>query len=235
MKKILIVLPVYNEEKIIKKSITKILNEIKKIKNYEFKILICDNGSNDKTAEISKKISENLIIDYTFIKYKGRGNAIKTSWLESDADILTYMDIDLSTDIKDLKKLINSCENYDLVIGCRYCKESNINRNKFRLFVSKTYNFIIRYFFKSNIKDFQCGFKAITKNKGKKILKLCKNKKWFFDTELVLISEKKQLDIFQLPVKWKESDNSKVNIFIDILDYLHCIFLFCFRIKKIKK
>ncbi len=126
------------------------------------------------------------------------------------------MDIDLSTDLMHFKELIDSISNkgYDISIGSRLSKTSKvIGRKKIREFTSRSYNLIIKFFFpKSGIKDMQCGFKAFSRKKILPVIDLVTNNRWFFDTELILISRNLNLKIYQIPVKWTDDPNTSVNI-----------------------
>tara|TARA_B100000214_G_scaffold374987_1_gene359497 strand:- start:943 stop:1674 length:732 start_codon:yes stop_codon:yes gene_type:complete len=212
-----VIFPVYNESATLSKQI-KIFNEFfeKKSKKNIF-ITIADNGSTDNTSTISEKLlKKKLIQKYEFIPQKGRGRAIKFCIKKSKADIVCYMDIDLSTDLMHFKELIDSISNkgYDISIGSRLSKTSKvIGRKKIREFTSRSYNLIIKFFFpKSGIKDMQCGFKAFSRKKILPVIDLVTNNRWFFDTELILISRNLNLKIYQIPVKWTDDPNTSVNI-----------------------
>ena len=212
-----VIFPVYNESATLSKQI-KIFNEFfeKKSKKNIF-ITIADNCSTDNTSTISEKLlKKKLIQKYEFIPQKGRGRAIKFCIKKSKADIVCYMDIDLSTDLMHFKELIDSISNkgYDISIGSRLSKTSKvIGRKKIREFTSRSYNLIIKFFFpKSGIKDMQCGFKAFSRKKILPVIDLVTNNRWFFDTELILISRKLNLKIYQIPVKWTDDPNTSVNI-----------------------
>jgi len=226
MKKTLdIVLPVYNEESILNRNVSIILEFIKNnLKPYQTTIIIIDNGSTDSTYKIASQLTKsNPNIKTMKIETKGRGIALKTAWTESSSDLLVYMDIDLSTDISSLKSLIHEIDfnNFDIAIGSRLLKKSVVTNRKFlRTLTSKTYSFITRLLFLSKIHDFQCGFKIIKKSTAKTLLPKIQDSGWFFDTELLLLAENKKFKIKEIPVNWTDDPNSKVDVIKTILEDL---------------
>ncbi len=233
-----VIFPIYNEAETLKKQIEKFNFFLNKKPNRNISITIADNGSTDSTSRISKKlIDENLINNYLFIPFKGRGRAIKEAVKNSKADVVMYMDIDLSTDLAHFFPLVDSiCDKgFDISIGSRLSKGSKvIGRKKIREFTSRTYNLLIKIFFPfSNIQDMQCGFKAFSRTKIINILNLVDNNKWFFDTELIILARNFNLKIDQIPVKWTDDPNTSVNIInTAIEDILGLIKL---RLKLFKK
>lgn len=208
-KKILIVLPTYNEEDILEENVLRVYNFChQKLTDYEWQILIADNGSTDKTAVIAEKLGQkfNQITNF-HLEQAGRGRALKKAWTEFDADIYSYMDIDLATDLKYFLLLIEAFgkENYDLVTGSRLKRGAEIERSLLREIFSQIYNLILKFFFpRYNIKDSQCGFKAISQKIKKEILPSIKHTGWFFDTELFIRSFYQGYKIKEIPVNWRE-------------------------------
>ena len=234
--KISIVIPVYNEEAIISKTI-KILRDFcqKNLQNYDWKIIVADNNSNDCTAEIAKKLESESAgrIIYKFIPQKGKGLAIRESWKSFEADIYVFMDADLATDLSALPVLVRELENgYDLAIGSRFIKGSFSKRSLIRKLTSKVFSLITRLMFGLKIKDYPCGFKSANKNVIKNVLPEVKNNQFFFDTELVIRSAKKDLKIKEIPVNWQDRDRNKSKSRVNILkvtrEYLR-------ELKKLKR
>ena len=217
--KIDVILPVFNESEVLEKQL-RILKDYLNHNNYHSYIIyltVVDNGSTDQTQEVAKKLLKNKLLDnYIRIPEKGRGRALKIAMKKSRADVFCYMDIDLSTDLQHFFPLINGIiiDNYDISIGSRLSNGSEvIGRKKIREITSRSYNIIVKILFpKSRIDDMQCGFKAISREKAQILLPLVKNNFWFFDTELLLLSRKLNLQIKQLPVKWIDDPSSSVNI-----------------------
>jgi len=217
-----ITIPVFNEEKILNKNIRKLFLFCQGNIQSNFKIVIVNNGSTDNTENVAEKIcKDNKKIEYLFTKEKGRGNAIKTSWLKKDADIYSYMDVDLSTNLKTFPKMISEIKKgYDIVIGSRLLKDSKVRRCIHRTILSKTYNFLVQKVLHTKIKDLQCGLKVVNKKVVKSLLKKTKDGKWFFDTELLLLAEKEGYKIKEFPVEWIGNPNTKVKIIKTIIDYV---------------
>ena len=234
--KISIAVPSYNEEAIISRTI-KVLHEFceKKLKNYDWKIIIADNNSTDRTMEMAKKLekeSDSKII-YKFIPQKGKGLAIRESWKNFDAYFYIFMDADLATDLSALPILLKELENgNDLVTGSRFIKESSIKRPLSRKIISKVFSILTQLIFGLKVKDYSYGFKGVNKNIINKILPQIKNNNFFFDTELTIRSAVCGLKIKEISVICQDRDNvvskSKVSIFKVTKEYL-CELL---RLKK---
>lgn len=212
-----ILLPVYNEQDDLPVNVP-VLHKFAKenLKNYDWQILIVDNGpSKDKTPEVGRKLAKGLSqVKYTQIPRPGRGNALKEVWLKSKADILTYMDIDLSSDLKFFPKLLTSIENgADIAIGSRLKRGAKVyGRTALREVMSRGYNILIKIFFWTGFYDAQCGFKAISNNAAKQILPQVLDRGWFFDTEVLIIGEKSGFKIAEVPIIWRDDPNSTVKV-----------------------
>ena len=236
--KIEVIFPVYNEADTLSNQIKKFIDYFDINYRKNLIITIADNGSTDLTPKICESLLKNKLIDnYLFISEKGRGRAIKQSIVSSKADIVSYMDIDLSTDLSHFKPLVDSIasDRNDISIGSRLSKKSKvIGRKKIREFTSRAYNLLIKiYFPKSKIDDMQCGFKAFSREKILKILNLVENNKWFFDTELILLARKYNFKIDQIPVKWTDDPNTSVNIISTAIEDI--VGLTKLRLKLFKK
>ena len=212
------ILPVLNEEKVISASVSAIHNFLEThFKDYTWKITIADNGSTDKTADISEILSTKFDrVNYVRIAQKGRGRALKQCWTSSKSDIVAYMDIDLSTQLDDIRPLLDSISKnkYDVAIGSRLIKGSVVEgRSRRREFTSRTYNKIIQSVFSVNFNDAQCGFKAISRSTAGKIVPLIKDNGWFFDTELLIVADKCDYRIKEVPVRWSDDPDTRVKVF----------------------
>jgi glycosyltransferase involved in cell wall biosynthesis len=212
-----IVLPVYNEEKILRQTVLTIIQYLNDhpLPVYWW-IRIVDNGSTDGTQKIGQELSQTLSrsVQYLRLEQKGRGRALKTAWGDSDADILCYMDIDLSTELEYLSTLIQPILDGDasLSIGNRLSKESTIQRSLRREFISRSYNLMLKIFLRAKCDDAQCGFKAIDGTLGRELMIQVKDNEWFFDTELLILAQRQGLKIAQIPIKWVEDSDSRVSI-----------------------
>lgn len=217
-------LPVYNEKKILKENALKLLNFCAG-KNYNFPWRICllNNGSRDKTDEIGKELEKESggKIKLVNILKRGKGNALKTYWLGSLADIFVYMDIDLAASLNNLDDLIAPLINNeaDLVIGSRLLPDSKIKRSIFRELSSQGYNMLSRLILGHKFSDLQCGFKAVRSEIFKKYAGYILDTKWFFDTELVYAFYFFKKRVKEIPVDWEEERydrrKSKVKVFRD--------------------
>jgi len=229
MKKVLITVPVYNEEKCLAKSIKKIDTYLQQTKfPYSYTIVIADNASIDNTPKIGKSL-ENSRIKYLRLERKGRGYALKKAWTDAQKSkyyAACYMDVDLSTDLKYIRPLIDAIiqNKYDIAIGNRLGKHSKvIGRLVRREILSRFYNLILKIVFFSSIADFQCGFKAVNLQSFKKVVKEIENNKWFFDTELILVACRHHMRIKPIDVKWVDDYDSRVKIVSTVSEYLSAI------------
>lgn len=217
--KIIITIPAYNEEKIITENILKLNAFLKKnLYEYNWKIVIADNASTDKTGKKSKELAyTNENINYFFTPIKGKGEAVIASWQNYNADIYAFMDTDLSTDLSAFPLLIANIAlgKADISIGSRFLPTSSVKRSLFRKIFSQGYKIILKLIVNLKINDAPCGFKAINKKIIKKIVPQIKDKEWFFDTELLIRAQRRGYKIIEIPIKWKEYDlrKSKVNTF----------------------
>lgn len=221
-KSVEITIPVYNEEKELEENITKLhqfcsLN----LKKYDWNITIADNASTDNTPVIAATLSkkkENIAIFR--LEQKGRGRAVKRAWSASRADFCCYMDLDLSTDLIHLPKLLQALENgYDIAIGSRLAKGAQVEgRTIIREFISRALNFaFIKFWFHTNFTDAQCGFKAVTKKVVEDLLLKIQDNDWFFDGELLIVAEKSGYKIYEEPVHWVDNPGSTVRLYSTII------------------
>ena len=211
-----IVIPVYNEQDELKPHVLKLKSFLgENLKSWDWKIIIADNASTDKTLEIAQKLNkEYKNIKFIHLPQKGRGRAIKKAWGESKADVVSYMDVDLSTDLKHFPSLINSLlKGFDIAIGSRLLPASKVKKRTLkREIISRCYNLLIKIVFWTKFSDAQCGFKAVTKKAFGKILPHIKDNEWFFDSEMLIIGEKSGLKVFEEPVLWVDNPGSTVKV-----------------------
>jgi len=210
-----ITIPIYNEGKILESNVLKLYEFLSRNISCPFEITLVDNGSTDNSAAIAGKLSGMIkVIRFLQIKQKGKGLAIKRSWLESSADILSFMDADLSTNLRHFPELIDTliAEGNDIAIGSRLIKGNIVKRSIKRDFVSRTYNILLKLFFLNRFSDAQCGFKAIRKEAAKRLIPMTRDDAWFFDSELLIIAEKLGYKIKEIPIEWTENVSSDVDI-----------------------
>ena len=209
-----ITIPVYNEEDVLPRTIASLTDFLAANLPNPWKVTIADNASTDGTQEVSKALCENHAgVNYLHNPQKGRGKALKLAWLDSNADIVSYMDADLSTDLSHFPQLIQALETGNhIAVGSRLSKESRVSRGLKREFISRSYNRLINIMFRTGLPDAQCGFKAMTKTTADIIIPHIKNDNWFFDTELLVIGAKRGFKIASIPVKWDDDPTSTVNV-----------------------
>lgn len=212
-----VVVPVYNEEIDVPRNIPKLYKFLKEhFQNYSWELVIADNGpSKDKTGEISKELArKNKEIKYVLINRAGRGGALKRVWLSSRSELLAYMDVDLSSDLKFLPDLVEKLEkSCDIVIGSRLSRGSKVyGRTLARELMSRGYNILIRLLFWTSFRDAQCGFKAIRRDVAQKLLPVVQDDAWFFDSELLIIAEKAGYRVCELPIAWRDDPRSTVKV-----------------------
>jgi glycosyltransferase involved in cell wall biosynthesis len=215
--KVNVTIPVYNEEKILEQSISTLNTFLEKeFSEYNWEILIVDNASIDKTLEVAKMLKNKYEkVNYIHLDQKGKGRALKKAWTESDADIVSFMDADLSTRLEYFPKMINGMikGDYSIAIGSRLMKNSKTDRGFIREFTSRSYNILVKSLFFTKFSDAQCGFKAVTREVVNKIIvPYVEATGWFFDSELLIISEKLGYRILDIPIEWIEDIDSRVKI-----------------------
>ncbi|MFJ5534537.1 glycosyltransferase [Streptomyces sp. NPDC093261] len=210
-----VVIPVYNEEKDLQPCVLRLHEHLKRTFPYAFRITIADNASTDTTPEVAARLEAQVAEVRSFrLEHKGRGRALRSVWSASDAPILAYMDVDLSTDLNALLPLVAPLisGHSDLAIGSRLARASRVVRGPKREFISRAYNLILRGSLQARFSDAQCGFKAIRRDVAQVLLPLVEDTGWFFDTELLVLAERAGLRIHEVPVDWVDDPDSTVHI-----------------------
>jgi glycosyltransferase involved in cell wall biosynthesis len=211
-----IIIPVLNEERALPLCIDTLIEFTAGHPDYDWKITVADNGSTDTTPEVIAELGKKYPNVGTLrLEQRGRGRALKRAWLDSDADVRCYMDVDLSTDIKALPELVGAIANegYDVAIGSRLSKGSQvIGRKLSREITSRGYNLLIRLMFWPSFRDAQCGFKAVSRRAAENLMPLIKDNAWFMDTEMLLLAQAAGYRIKQVPVRWVDDPDTRVKI-----------------------
>ena len=212
-----VVIPVLNEEQALPSSIKTLHQSLSsELTPYDWRILIADNGSSDSTPEIAEQLMRDYgEVGYSRLEERGRGRALRKAWLESDADVLAYTDVDLSTELSALPKLVAAVrdEGFDIAIASRLKKGAGvIGRPPHRELISRAYSFIVRAMFLSSVMDYQCGFKVISSQAARDLVPVVQDNGWFFDSELLLLAHKIGYRTKEVPVQWTDDPDSRVRI-----------------------
>ncbi|OGG06413.1 glycosyl transferase [Candidatus Gottesmanbacteria bacterium RIFCSPHIGHO2_02_FULL_40_24] len=211
-----VVIPIYNEQEELADSIIKLRSFLKKnLKDFNWHITIADNASTDESLNIARKLKSRYTgVGFIHLDEKGRGRAVKKAWQTSRADFLSYMDVDLSSDLRYFRTLITALvDGYDISIGNRLMKGSIVKKRPLkREVLSRGYNILIKLLFLVHFSDAQCGFKAVNRKVADRLLPNIKDNAWFFDSELLITGEKVGYKIFQVPVSWTDNPGSTVRV-----------------------
>jgi putative flippase GtrA len=210
-----VVIPVYNEEADIASCVLRLHAYLQSQFPYRFRITIADNASTDGTLAIAQRLAgEFPEVVAVHLEQKGRGRALRQVWSDSDATVLAYMDVDLSTDLAALLPLVAPLlsGHSELAIGSRLARGSRVVRGTKREVISRCYNLILRGTLAAGFSDAQCGFKAIRGDVAARLLPLVEDTGWFFDTELLVLAERAGLRIHEVPVDWVDDPDSRVDI-----------------------
>lgn len=218
--KVSIVLPAFNEARRLERAVNEVERWVKRT-GYDYEIIIAEDGSTDGTDEIAQRLAKsNPKVRHLHSDERlGRGKALKRAFKQADGDVLVYLDVDLSTDMRHLKELIDAVakEGYDVATGSRLMKESQTERSFKRDFASRVYNFLVRTFLGSRLRDHQCGFKAFKRSTVLPLLDDVKDDHWFWDTEILVLAQRRGLKVKEFPIRWRQSGETKVRFTKDVL------------------
>ena len=210
-----VVVPVFDEERDLEPSVRRLHAHLTAQFPYAFRITVADNASTDATPEIARRLAAELPgVRAVRLEQKGRGRALHAVWSASDAAVLAYCDVDLSTDLAALLPLVAPLisGHSDLAIGTRLGRGARVVRGAKREFVSRSYNLLLRGALAARFTDAQCGFKAVRADVAQRLLPLVQDTGWFFDTELLVLAERAGLRIHEVPVDWVDDPDSSVDI-----------------------
>jgi putative flippase GtrA len=221
-----VVIPVFNEEADLAASVERLHAYLSENVPYTFRITVADNASTDNTPVIAAALAAELAgVRVVTLSQKGKGRAVRAVWAESDASVLAYMDVDLSTDLAAFLPLIAPLisGHSDVSIGTRLHRTARVTRGAKREFISRSYNLMLRHTLATRFSDAHCGFKALRREVAAMLLPLVEDNGWFFDAELLIVAERAGLRIHEVPVDWVDDPNSKVKIVSTALDDLRGI------------
>jgi glycosyltransferase involved in cell wall biosynthesis len=218
-----IVIPVFNEERALEGCVKTLVNYLYENFPFDWTITVVDNASTDDTLQVANTLlTEHQALRVIHLDRKGRGLALKEAWSRSEADVVVYMDVDLSTGLDALLPLVAPLVNghSDVAIGSRLAPGARTIRGPKREFISRTYNGLIRLTHGARFSDAQCGFKAARTEVLRPLLPHIIDDAWFFDTELLLLAEYNGLRVHEVPVDWVEDVDSRVKVASTALDDL---------------
>jgi putative flippase GtrA len=210
-----IVIPVYNEERALAASVYRLHGFLDGHLPYSWRITIADNASSDLTPEIARALTRELPdVKYLRLEQKGRGRALRQAWSASPARVVAYMDVDLSTDLRGLLPLIAPLlsGHSEVAIGSRLARGARVTRGPKRELISRSYNHLLRGVLRARFTDAQCGFKAVRADVLHELLGATADNGWFFDTELLVLAQRRGMRIHEVPVDWVDDPDSRVDI-----------------------
>jgi glycosyltransferase involved in cell wall biosynthesis len=218
-----VVVPVYNEERDLGPSIRKLHAFLRTSFPFSSVITIADNASKDGTLVLAQGLAAELPgVRVLHLDQKGRGRALRAAWSKSEAQVVSYMDVDLSTDLKALLPLVAPIVSghSDLATGSRLAHGSRTKRGPKREFISRSYMLILRLLLGAGFTDAQCGFKAVRASVARELVNIAEDNTWFFDTELLILAQRRGLRLHEVPVDWTDDPDSRVAIVRTAVDDL---------------
>ena len=238
IKSLTIILPAFNEKLRLKSSFNHILGFLKKKKKFKIEIIFVDDGSQDNSyflinqfVKNFKNLKKNNKINFQIIKSKknlGKGSALKLGVRKAKYDWILTTDIDMSVSLFQIchwikKKYIN--DKYFVYFGARRHEKSIVEAKFIRQILGGMMSLLANIILNIRIKDTQCGYKLYKKSIAKPIFFKLKDYGFNHDLEIILLLQSKDIQIKELPVKWKHKDNSRLNVFWDSIKMLIGIFL----------
>jgi glycosyltransferase AglD len=232
-----VVLPAYNEVDYLQPAVEKTIQTLNQF-TQSYEVIIAEDGSTDGTAERAEELAQKTpnVRHIHREQRLGRGTALNNAFKQSKGEVLVYMDLDLATDLKYLKPLVEAItvEGYDFSTGSRMLSESRAERTFSRGISSKTYNFLVRHMLGSKLRDHQCGFKAFKREPLMSIIDKVEATHWFWDTEILVRAHRAGFKIKEIAVEWKSGKDTKVNLVKDSWNMFRQIMLLWWKL-KIKK
>jgi glycosyltransferase involved in cell wall biosynthesis len=221
-----VVVPVHNEERVLADSIHRLDEHLASGFPFSWRIVIVDNASTDGSLAIARRLTGELpFVDLMHVPEKGRGRALRAAWSTSEAEVVCYMDVDLSTDLQALLPLVAPLisGHSQVAIGSRLAHGAHVTRGPKRELISRVYNRLLHTTLRARFSDAQCGFKAVRADAVGELLPEIRDNGWFFDTELLILAQRRELRIHEVPVDWVEDPDSRVEIVRTAVDDLRGI------------
>jgi glycosyltransferase involved in cell wall biosynthesis len=230
-----IVVPVYNEADHLAERMTELREFLNTSFPFPALVTIVDNASTDDTYAVASELAATTRgVAVMHLPRKGRGYALRAAWSTSEAPVVAYMDVDLSTSLPALLPLVAPLlsGHRDVAIGSRLAEGAHVIRGPKRELISRAYNLLLKLTLRGRFSDAQCGFKALTRDAAQQLLPLVEDNEWFFDTELLVTAERQGLRIGEVPVDWVDDPDSRVRIMSTALDDLRGVWRMLLRRRK---
>lgn len=213
--KVDLIVPTLNEVHVLRTSIERILQYMRDEFPYPARVVVADNGSTDGTGDLAEQLAQEYEdVGVVRLNARGRGRALRQAWSETEAEIVAYTDVDISTELPALERMCRAIweDGYDMAVGSRLMRESQTTRGLKREAISRIYNLLIKVVLWTRFSDAQCGCKAVSRRVVKDLMPLVQDEEWFFDTELLVRGEKGGYRVKDIPVTWVDDDDSRVKI-----------------------
>ncbi len=208
-------MPVYNEEQSLAGSVHRLHRYLSDHFPLTWLITVADNASTDSTWGLACLLAQELEgVRAIHLPEKGRGRALRAAWSQSNATVVAYMDVDLSTDLAALLPLVAPLitGHSDVAIGSRLAEGARVVRGPKRELISRLYNLVLRTTLRGSFSDAQCGFKAVRAEVARQLVPLVEDNGWFFDTELLVLAERNGLRVHEVAVDWVDDPGSTVDV-----------------------
>lgn len=233
-----VVIPVYNEERDLGPNVRRLHSYLSESLPFTSVITIADNASRDDTLAVAEALAKELPgVRVLHLDAKGRGRALRAAWLRSEATVVAYMDVDLSTDLNALLPLVAPLisGHSAIGIGSRLAHGSRTKRGPKREFISRAYMLVLRLALGAGFTDAQCGFKAVRASVARDLVPRIEDQTWFFDTELLILAQRGGLRVHEVPVDWTDDPDSRVDILRTAMDDLRGVARLRFGIGRARR
>jgi glycosyltransferase involved in cell wall biosynthesis len=210
-----VVIPVHDEQATLEASVRRLHRFLSAGFPFAWRIVVADNASTDATPAIARALADELAgVEVLRLDRKGRGRALRAAWSASPAQVVCYMDVDLSTDLRGLLPLVAPLVSghSDVAIGTRLARGARVVRGPKRELISRAYNLLLRTALHARFSDAQCGFKAVRRDALAALIGDVRDDGWFFDTELLVLAQRSGLRIHEVPVDWVDDPDSRVDV-----------------------
>ncbi len=210
-----IVIPVFNEQEALEASLRRLHAFLSRELPFSWRIVVADNASTDATPALAARLARELPhVGHLRLEQQGRGRALRMAWAASPARVVAYMDVDLSTDLRGVLPLLAPLVSghSDLAIGTRLARGARVVRGPRRELISRSYNALLHTVLRARFSDAQCGFKAVRADALRTLLPDVRDQEWFFDTELLVLAQRRGLRIHEVPVDWVDDPDSTVKL-----------------------